>query len=85
MNNITLFISIVNIYIMTWKVKDEYKDFKPINMNLAYGELLPHQVNNLSDEVKEKYFTNDTSKPKKKVKIKEVKIEDDSDFIGAND
>ena len=84
MNNITLFISIVNIYIMTWKVKDEYKDFKPINMNLAYGELLPHQVNNLSDEVKEKYFTN-SSKPKKKVKIKEVKIEDDSDFIGAND
>ena len=64
---------------MAWKVKDEYKDFKPINMNLAYGELQPHQVNNLSDEVKSKYFTNDTPKPKKKqkeVKVKEIKIED---------
>ena len=50
---------------MAWKVKDEYKNFKPLNMNLAYGELRPHQVNNLSDEVKEKYFTNE-SKSKKK-------------------
>ena len=64
---------------MAWKVKDEYKDFKPINMNLAYGELQPHQVNNLSDEVKSKYFTNDTPKPKKKqkeVKVKEIKIDE---------
>jgi len=70
---------------MAWKVKEQYKDFKPINMNLAYGELLPHQINNLSDEVKKKYFTNDTPKPKKKVKVKEVKIDDDLDFIGANE
>ena len=70
---------------MAWKVKEQYKDFKPINMNLAYGELLPHQVKNLSDEVKKKYFTNNTPKPKKQVKIKEVKIDDDLDFIGAND
>ena len=70
---------------MAWKVKEQYKDYKPLNMNLAYGELLPHQVNNLSDEVKEKYFTNDTPKPKKKVKTKEVKIDDDLDFIGAED
>tara|TARA_R100000750_G_C2328581_1_gene89217 strand:- start:298 stop:513 length:216 start_codon:yes stop_codon:yes gene_type:complete len=64
---------------MAWKVKEQYKDYKPINMNLAYGQLQPHQVNNLSDEVKSKYFTNDTPKPKKKqkeVKVKEIKIED---------
>ena len=64
---------------MAWKVKEQYKDYKPINMNLAYGQLQPHQVNNLSDEAKSKYFTNDTPKPKKKqkeVKVKEVKIED---------
>ena len=69
---------------MAWKVKDEYKDFKPLNMNLAYGELRPHQVNNLSDEVKEKYFTNESKSKKKKVKTKKVEIEDDLDFIGGN-
>jgi hypothetical protein len=68
---------------MAWKVKDEYKDFKPLNMNLAFGDLQPHQIKNLSDEVKEKYFTN-SSKSKKKVKTKEVKVEDDLDFIGGN-
>ena len=52
---------------MAWKVKDEYKDYKTLNMNLAFGELKPHQVNNLSEEVKKKYFTN-TTKPKKKKK-----------------
>ena len=77
------FIFIIN-YIMAWKVKEEYKDFKPLNMNLAYGELRPHQVNNLSDEVKEKYFTNESKSKKKKVKTKEVKIEEDLDFIGGN-
>ena len=68
---------------MAWKVKDEYKDYKPLNMNLSFGELNPHQVNNLSDNIKEKYFTN-TTKSKKKVKTKEVKIQDDLDFIGGN-
>ncbi|QDP49391.1 MAG: hypothetical protein Tp164SUR323001_13 [Prokaryotic dsDNA virus sp.] len=58
---------------MAWKVKEQYKDYKPGTMNLAYGQLLPHQVENLSDKVKKKYFTNDTPKPKKKKK--EVKIE----------
>jgi len=74
---------------MAWKVKEEYKDYKPINMNLAYGELLPHQIDKLSDEDKKKYFTNSTPKPKKKVKIKEINLEDeqedDLDFIGANE
>ena len=50
---------------MDWKVKEEYKDHKPLNMNVSYGELLPHQIKNLSDEAKNKYFTN-TSKSKKK-------------------
>ena len=68
---------------MAWKVKDEYKDYKPLNMNLSFGELKPHQVNNLSDKVKEKYFTN-SSKSQKKVKTKEVKVEDDLEFIGGN-
>ena len=57
---------------MAWKVKEQYKDYKPINMNLAYGQLRPHQIENLSDELKEKYFEQDTPKPKKKKK--EVKI-----------
>jgi len=76
---------------MALKVKEQYKDYKPINMNLAYGELQPHQVNNLSDEVKSKYFTkvvksfNDNPKPKKKVKIKEVKIDEDIDYNAAID
>ena len=59
---------------MAWKVKEQYKDYKPINMNLAYGQLRPHQIDNLSDEVKEKYFEQDAPKPKKK----KVKIETDS-------
>ena len=67
---------------MARKVKDEYKDYKPLNMNLAFGELKPHQVNNLSQEVKEKYFTNKSKK--KKIKTKKVEIEDDLDFIGGN-
>ena len=61
---------------MAWKVKEQYKDYKPLNMNLAYGQLRPHQIENLSDEVKEKYFEQDT--PKAKKKKKEVKIETDS-------
>ena len=64
---------------MAWKVKDEYKDYKTLNMNLAFGELKPHQVNNLSEEVKKKYFTN-TTKSKKKKKV----VEDDLDFIGGH-
>jgi len=77
------FIFIIN-YIMAWKVKEEYKDYKPLNMNLAYGQLLPHQIENLSDEVKNKYFTNESKSKKKKVKTKKVEIEDDLDFIGGN-
>ena len=50
---------------MSWKVKEEYKNYKAINMNLAFGDLLQHQIENLSEEVKKKYFTN-TTKPKKK-------------------
>ncbi len=83
MNNIMTFIFIIN-YIMAWKVKDEYKDYKPTNMNLAYGQLLQHQIENLSDDVKDKYFTNESKSKKKKVKTKKVEIEDDLDFIGGN-
>ena len=53
---------------MAWKVKDEYKDYKPLNMNLSFGELKPHQVNNLSQDFKEKYFTNRSKKKKIKTK-----------------
>ncbi len=69
---------------MAWKGKDEYKDYKPTNMNLAYGQLLQHQIENLSDDVKDKYFTNESKSKKKKVKTKKVEIEDDLDFIGGN-
>tara|TARA_R110002012_G_scaffold135513_2_gene289322 strand:+ start:708 stop:911 length:204 start_codon:yes stop_codon:yes gene_type:complete len=61
---------------MAWKVKDQYKDYKPLNMNLTYGQLKAHQIINLSDEVKEKYFEQDS--PKQKKKKKEVKIETES-------
>ena len=67
---------------MAWKVKEQYKDYKPINMNLAYGQLKNHQIENLPDEVKEKCIEQDNPKPKKKkkeVKIEEVKIEDSYD------
>jgi len=70
---------------MALKVKEQYKDFKLGSMSLELGKLKPHQIENLSDEAKKKYFTNDTPKPKKKVKVKEVKIDDDLDFIGANE
>ena len=53
-------------------------------MNLAYGQLLQHQIENLSDDVKDKYFTNESKSKKKKVKTKKVEIEDDLDFIGGN-
>jgi hypothetical protein len=63
---------------MAWKVKEEYKDYKPITMNLSYGELKPHQIEKLSDKDKKKYFTNSTKSKKKKV------VEDDLDFIGGH-
>ena len=69
---------------MAWKVKEQYKDIKLGSMSLILGKLKPHQIENLSEEVRSKYFTNDAPKPKKKIKIKEVK-NDDLDFIGAND
>ncbi|QDP51055.1 MAG: hypothetical protein Unbinned6004contig1002_41 [Prokaryotic dsDNA virus sp.] len=51
---------------MAYKVKEEYKDYKPLNMNISYGQLKPHQIKNLSDSVKEKYYTNTTISKKKK-------------------
>ena len=61
---------------MAWKVKEQYKDIKLGSMSLVLGKLKPHQINNLSHELKEKYFEQDTPKPKKKKK--EVKIETES-------
>lgn len=66
---------------MTWKIKEIFKDYKAINMNLPYGMLLPHQIKNLSDEIKAKYFTNTSKSKKKKKKVEE---EDDLDFIGGH-
>ena len=59
---------------MAWKVKEQYKDIKLGSMSLILGKLKPHQIDNLSDEVKEKYFEQDAPKPKKK----KIKIETDS-------
>ena len=59
---------------MAWKVKEQYKDIKLGSMSLILGKLKPHQIDNLSDEVKEKYFEQDTPKPKKK----KIKIETES-------
>ena len=61
---------------MAWKIKEQYKDIKLGSMSLILGKLKPHQIENLSDEAKNKYFTNDTPKPKKKKK--EIKIETES-------
>jgi hypothetical protein len=38
----------------------------------------------MSNTLRNAYFEQEASKPKKKVKTKEVKIEDDLDFIGGN-
>ena len=35
-------------------------------------------------KVKEKYFTNESKSKKKKVKTREIKIEEDLNFIGGN-
>jgi hypothetical protein len=60
---------------MAWKVKEKYRDYKPGTMNLSYGELLPHQIEKLSEVDKKKYFTNDTPKPKKKKKVEKVEVD----------
>jgi hypothetical protein len=67
--------------IMAWKVKEQYKDFVDPSMSLACGKLRPHQIKNLREDLREKYFTNDTPKKatkKKAVNINEVKIEAES-------
>jgi len=66
---------------MSWKVKEEYKDYQPASMSKPYGALKPHQIKNLGDKAKSKYFIN-TAKSKKKKVVKE--IEEDLDFIGGN-
>ncbi len=65
---------------MAWKVKEQYKDFVDPSMSLACGKLRPHQITKLREDLREKYFTNDTPKAKKKVKVKEVNIEDHNTY-----
>ena len=84
MNNITTFIFIINNYTMAWKVKKDWIGKQPSNVNYPLEELTQKQINKLSNSLRNAYFEQEVSKPKKKVKTKEVKIEDDLDFIGGN-
>ena len=77
------FIFIIN-YIMAWKVKKDWIGKQPANVNYPLEELTQKQINKLSDSLRKAYFEQEVSKPKKKVKTKEVKIEEDLDFIGGN-
>ena len=84
MNNITTFIFIINNYIMAWKVKKEYDGKTVPNFNIPLNDLSQKFIKGLSESVRNGYFEQDAPKPKKKVKTKEVKIEEDLDFIGGN-
>ena len=70
---------------MAWKVKKEWEGKQPANVNYPLDELTQDQIKKISDTLRNAYFEQDPPKPKKKVKIKEVKIDDDLDFIGANE
>ena len=69
---------------MAWKVKKEWEGKQPANVNYPLDELTQVQIKKISDTLRNAYFEQDAPKPKKKIKIKEVK-NDDLDFIGANE
>ena len=70
---------------MAWKVKKEYEGKTVPNFRIPLNDLSQKFIKGLPESVRNGYFEQDTPKPKKKVKTKEVKIDDDLDFIGAND
>ena len=70
---------------MAWKVKKEYEGKTVPNFRIPLNDLSQKFIKGLSESVRNGYFEQAAPKPKKKVKIKEVKIDDDLDFIGAND
>jgi hypothetical protein len=69
---------------MAWKVKKEYEGKTVPNFRIPLNELSQKLIEGLSESVRNGYFEQDTPKPKKKVKTKEVNIEEDLDFIGGN-
>ena len=69
---------------MAWKVKKDWIGKQPSNVNYPLEELTQKQINKLSNSLRNAYFEQEVAKPKKKVKTKEVKIEEDLDFIGGN-
>ena len=70
---------------MAWKVKKEYEGKTVPNFRIPLNDLSQKFIKGLPESVRNGYFEQDAPKPKKKVKTKEVKIDDDLDFIGAND
>ena len=70
---------------MAWKVKKEYDGKIVPNFNIPLNELNQKTIKGLSESARNGYFEQDTPKPKKKVKIKEVKIDEDIDYNAAID
>ena len=70
---------------MAWKVKKEWEGKQPANVNYPLDELTQDQIKKISDNLRNAYFEQDTPKPKKKVKVKEVKIDEDIDYNAAID
>ena len=69
---------------MAWKVKKDWIGKQPANVNYPLEELTQVQIKKMSNTLRNAYFEQEASKPKKKVKTKEVKIDEDLDFIGGN-
>lgn len=59
---------------MAWKVKKEWEGKSPANVNYPLDELSQKQILKISETLRNAYFEQDVSKPKKK----KVKIETDS-------
>jgi hypothetical protein len=70
---------------MAWKVKKEYQGKTVPNFRIPLDEITQKSIKGLSESVRNGYFEQDTPKPKKKVKIKEVNIDEDIDYNAAID
>lgn len=59
---------------MAWKVKKEWEGKSPANVNYPLDELSQKQILKISETLRNAYFEQDVSKPKKK----KIKIETES-------
>jgi hypothetical protein len=59
---------------MAWKVKKEWQGKSPANVNYPLDELTQRQILKISETLRNAYFEQEVTKPKKK----KVKIETES-------